>query len=185
MADSTITQEAFDRLLSWLHPDRARAGDRYESIRRKLILIFAARGAGFPEEMADDCINRVIQKLPEIMAQYVGEPEFYFVGVARHVHHEWQRKQKPIELPIIPANPPDIERNLVCLDHCLAQLSAISREIAIQYYQHDRRAKIDHRAALAGRLGIAPSTLRLRAHRIRQALEKCVLECAREQVPAV
>ena len=36
-------------------------------------------------------------------------------------------------------------------------------------------------AALASRLGITGGTLRLRAHRIRQTLEKCVVECRREQ----
>jgi DNA-directed RNA polymerase specialized sigma24 family protein len=182
MADSTITQqEAFDRLLSWLDSDRKRAGERYESIRRKLILIFSSRGAAFPEDMADDCINRVTQKLSEIIESYEGSPEFYFVGVARNVHLEWQRKQRPIVLPVLPPNPPELEKNLACLDSCLAQLSPTSHEIVIEYYQHDRKAKIDHRAGLASRLGIAVSALRLRAHRIRQVLEKCVLECSREQ----
>lgn len=179
MAD--LTAELFDLLLSWLDPDRARAGERYESIRRKLILIFASQGALFPEDMADDCINRVIQKLPEIIGSYVGEPEFYFVGVARIITLEWQRKQRPIELPVLPAAPPELERNLACLDRCLALLPEGNREIAIEYYQHAKQTKIDHRAALAMRLGIAASALRLRAHRIRKALEKCVVECAKEQ----
>jgi|SRR5215471_2631858 len=185
MADWTITQEAFDRLLSWLDPDRTRAGERYESIRRKLVLIFASRGFPFPEDMADECINRVIQKLPEIMGDYAGAPEFYFVGVSRNIIHEWLRKQQPIELPVLPPISPEREKNLACLDHCLAQLSAISREIAIEYYQHNKRAKIDHRAALARRLGLACGTLRLRAHRIRQTLEKCVVECTHEQAAGV
>ena len=185
MADSTVTQEAFDRMLSWLDPDRRRAGERYESIRRKLILIFSSRGAAFPEDMADDCINRVIQKLPEIIGSYEGSPEFYFVGVARNVHLEWQRKQRPIEPPVLPPNPPELEQKLACLDNCLDQLSPTSREIVIEYYQHDRRAKIDHRAGLAGRMGIAVSALRLRAHRIRQVLEKCVEACSREQSAGV
>jgi DNA-directed RNA polymerase specialized sigma24 family protein len=185
MANSTITQEAFDRLLSWLDPDRERAGKRYEIIRRKLIQIFASRGAASPEEMADECFNVVIRKLPEIMGTYVGEPEFYFVGVARNVYLEWPRKQRVIEPPPVPPNPPELERYLVCLDDCLAQLPDRSREIVLEYYQYDKRAKIDHRAALAGRLEIAPGALRLRAHRIRQVLEKCVLACAGEQAVGI
>lgn len=181
MANSTITQELFDRLLSWLDPDSTRAGERYERIRRKLILIFASQGAAFPEDMADDCINRVAQKLPEIIGSYVGEPEYYFIGVARIVSLEWQRKLRPIELPVLPPAPPELEINLACLDRCLAELPSRSREIAIDYYQYDKKAKIDHRATLALRLGIAAGTLRLRAHRIRESLEKCVVECAEEQ----
>lgn len=185
MADWTITQEAFERLLSWLDPDRSRAGERYENIRRKLILIFASRGAAFPEDMADDCINRVTQKLPEIVHQYNGAPEYYFVGVARYVDLEWQRKHRPIELPVLPPNPPETERNLACLDRCLARLSDIGREIALEYYRNEKQGKIDHRAALAERLGISSGTLRLRAHRIRQTLEKCVVECTGAPVGGV
>lgn len=185
MADWDITPEAFERLLSWLDRDRVRAGERYESIRRKLILIFASRGAAFPEDMADDCMNRVIQKLPEIVGQYEGAPEYYFVGVARYVEMEWKRKQRSIEPPVLPPKPPETERNLACLDRCLAQLSDASREIALEYYKNEKKAKIDHRAALAERLGLSSSTLRLRAHRIRQTLEKCVMECTGEPVGAI
>src|SRR5205807_6485101 len=101
MADWTITQEDLDRLLSWLAPDRDRAGERHESIRRKLILIFASRGWAFPEEMADDSISRVIRKLPEIEGKYQGSPEVYFYGVAKIIALEWMRKDRPIEIPVM------------------------------------------------------------------------------------
>ena len=91
MADPPITQEAFDRLLSWLDPDRDRARERYEMIRRKLIVFFASRGGDSPEEMADECINRVMKKLPEIEQQYTGSPGNYFLGVAKVIAWEWQR----------------------------------------------------------------------------------------------
>jgi len=32
-----LTQEAFDRLLGWLDPDRESAGEKYEAIRLRLI----------------------------------------------------------------------------------------------------------------------------------------------------
>ena len=86
------TQESFDRLLLWLDPDRGRAGQRYENIRRKLIGIFASRSAAFPEEMADDCINRVIQKMPELAGTYGGPPEIYFYGVAKMIFLDLHQK---------------------------------------------------------------------------------------------
>ncbi|HKD79577.1 MAG TPA: hypothetical protein VKH81_07775 [Candidatus Angelobacter sp.] len=180
MPDWTLTGEDFNRLLLWLDPERDRAGEHYEKIRRKLILIFASRGGGFPEDMADECINRVIKKLPEIERDYRGSPEFYFYGVARIIQLEWPRRDRPIELP--PASDPyQSAEPLTCLDGCLDRLASASRTLVLEYYQQDKKAKIDHRAALAEKLGIAVNALRIRAHRIRQHLEKCVLECLGEK----
>jgi DNA-directed RNA polymerase specialized sigma24 family protein len=184
MVNWTISQKDLDRLLSWLNPDRNRAGEQYEGIRRKLILIFASRGWAFPEEMADDCINRVIRKLPEIEGQYQGPPEAYFYGVAKIIELEWRRKDRPIEIPDMEGVSPETEEHLACLDRCLSKLPDSSREVVMEYYQQEKQAKIDHRAALAHKLGIAANALRIRAHRIRQHLEKCVLECLSERALA-
>ena len=66
---------------------------------------------------------------------------------------------------------------MACLDRCLDHLPASTRELVLEYYRHEKRAKIDHHMALAQRLGIAVNALRIRAHRVRKHLEKCVLEC--------
>lgn len=174
---SDWSKEDFDRLLSWLNPDRDRAGERYERIRRKLILVFASHGWCSPEEMADACINRVIKKLPEIEPHYTGSPDNYFFGVVRIIELEWPRKDRPIEVPWVEPALPDMEEHLDCLDRCLNHLPASTRNLVLEYYQQEKRAKIDHRAALAQRLDIAVNALRIRAHRIRKHLEKCVLEC--------
>ncbi len=171
------SQEDFNRLLAWLDPDRDRAGERYERIRRKLILFFAARGFAFAEEMADECINRVMKKLPEIEQQYTGSPEDYFFGVAKFIALEWSRKDPPIEIPPGNGSSVELEEPLACLDRCLDHLPPSTRELVLEYYRHEKRAKIDHHMALAQRLGIAVNALRIRAHRIRKHLEKCVLEC--------
>jgi DNA-directed RNA polymerase specialized sigma24 family protein len=173
----------------WLDPDRTRAGERYERIHNKLTTIFAARGGAFPEEMADDCINRVTQKVPELIHSYEGEPELYFYGVVKFILLEWSRRPRPAELDNMGQNIPGVEihatgesvakveGHFACLEKCLGQLAESSRELVLEYYQQDKKAKIDHRAALANRLGIAVNALRIRAHRIRQVLEKCVLQC--------
>ena len=177
MKDWTITKEAFDRLLLWLNPDPECAAETYERLRRKLILLFASRGKAFPEEMADDCFNRVMRKLPEIEAEYKGSPDAYFFGVARIVILEWDRKNRPIEIPPIEGISQETEEYLACLDLCLDKLPDQSREVVTEYYQEEKRAKIDHRAALARRLNITANALRIRAHHIREQLERCVLEC--------
>jgi hypothetical protein len=81
----TLTQEAFDKLLSWLHPDREEAGRRYEDIRCKLIRYFLSRGLSEAEEFADETINRVAQKIDVITKEFTGDPVYYFYGVARSV----------------------------------------------------------------------------------------------------
>ena len=177
MPDWPPTQEDFDRLLAWLDPDRDRAGERYEKIRRKLTLIFASRGGASPEDMTDECINRVIKKLPEIEPQYTGSPENYFIRVVDFIVLEWLRKNRPIEIPCVGPVSPEMEEQMDCLDGCLDRLPASTRELVLEYYQQEKRAKIDHRATLAQRLGIAVNALRIRAHRIRKHLENCVLKC--------
>src|SRR5215216_2251273 len=68
----TLTSEEFDDLLSWLDPNRERAGSRYEEIRAGLIKRFRWRGCSDAEDLADKTINRVVKKLPEIRATYKG-----------------------------------------------------------------------------------------------------------------
>jgi hypothetical protein len=83
-----MIQEGFDRLLAWLHSDRNLAGEKYVIIRRGLAQFFERRGCIEPDELADEAIDRVIKKLPEIADQYTGEQAKYFYGVARHVYQE-------------------------------------------------------------------------------------------------
>lgn len=114
------------------------------------------------------------------METYQGPPEYYFLGVARNVLKEWERKMRPRELPIVEGISPEQEKILDYLDHCLSLLDENSRELVLEYYQHEKRVRIDHRSALASRLGVTPNALRILAHRVRQKLEKCVLETLRQ-----
>jgi len=59
----------------------------------------------------------------------------------------------------------------------MQDLNADSRELIVQYYQEEKKAKIDTRRKLAADLGIDLNALRVRAHRIRFALQRCVSEC--------
>jgi RNA polymerase sigma factor (sigma-70 family) len=181
MPDWTITQKAFDRLLLWLNPDRDRGAEEYERLRRKLILLFASRGGSAPEEMADDCMNRVMRKLPEIEGEYQGPPDAYFFGVARIIILEWDRKNRPIEIPPIKGISPETEEYLACLDLCLDKLPEQGREVVTEYYQEEKQARIDRRAELARRFNITANALRIRAHHIRLQLERCVLECVHQR----
>lgn len=171
-----LTQAAFDQLLDWLNPDREQAGRKYESIRLKLIKILACNGSASPEDLADEAINRVAKRVPEIAPTYVGDPALYFFGVAQNVFLESLKKP-----PFTPPPQPDLadekERRHQCLDRCMQRLPAESREMMREYYSEVKRVKIDQRKSLAERLGIAPNALRIRVHRLRAALKECVFQC--------
>ncbi len=174
---SSLTQAAFDSLLAWLDADRDQAGRKYEQIRLRLIKIFTCRGRPDAEELADETINRVTLRAPEISKDYVGDPALYFYGVAQKVYLEsLRRRPPPVVAPPLPKSE-DVEKEYECLDRCMEQLSQSHRELVLEYYQDDKRAKIDHRKKQAEKLGIAQNALRIRAHRIRVSLQQCVTGC--------
>src|ERR1043166_3680616 len=103
-----LTQEAFDALLDWLDADREVAARKYETIRLRLVKIFVCRGCADAEDLADETINRVVAKLPEIAADYVGEPAAYFYAVSQWIHQEYLRKvtKREVDIPFdTPADP--------------------------------------------------------------------------------
>lgn len=180
---NALTQAAFDSLLAWLDSDREQAGKKYEEIRRGLIKLFTCRGRPDAEELADETINRVTLKAPNISREYVGNPALYFYGVAQKVFLESLRRRPPVLWP--PPHEPqseESEREYQCLDSCMERLPAQSRDLILEYYRDDKRAKIDHRKEMARRLGIAQNALRIRAHRIRASLESCVQSCLKREL---
>jgi len=70
---------------------------------------------------------------------------------------------------------------LACLKECLRSITDENREIILEYYQDERRAKIDDRRLLAAKLGISPNGLFSRARRIRDKLEQCVSRCVKRK----
>jgi DNA-directed RNA polymerase specialized sigma24 family protein len=180
--DWLLTQESFDALLAWLDPAREEAGRKYEEIRLRLIKVFICRGCFEPEDLADETINRVSKKLKEIESDYSGDPARYFYGVANKVHLESLRR-KPVPIPPVRSEESDdIEKEYECLERCIEKLNPNNRALVLQYYQEEKRAKIDHRKDLAEQLGIALNALRIRAHRIRASLQECVQNCLNEAV---
>ncbi len=182
--ENVLTQAAFDSLLAWLDADREQAGRKYENIRQRLIKIFTCRGRPDAEELADETINRVTLKAPEVAQAYVGDPALYFYGVAQKIYLESMRKRPPAVVPVVAASSDEIEREYECLERCLEQVSPHGRELVLEYYQNDKRAKIDQRKQLAQRFGIAQNALRIRAHRIRATLQQCVEECLQQSLSA-
>ena len=178
MPDQEITSELFENLLEWLGPTREEGARTYEDVRNRLIRILLKKGCSDPEDLADETVNRVTLKLPEIRAKYVGNPLWYFISVARIV---WLESLRPKEIPYdsVPEVivQPEVDFARECLRQCLTLLPPDQRDLVLDYHVNKRRAKIELHRKMADELGLSPNALRLRTHRIRIALEKCVLDC--------
>jgi len=177
----TLTQEAFDKLLHALDGDRARAGNIYQETRSNLIRFFEWRGCPFPEDHADETINRVARRILE--GEDVRDVPKYFFGVARLLFLEIQ-KARARELNALnnlpdaePSSHDSDETRLDCLRQCLGGISDDQRDLIIGYYQGEKSNKINNRQILAERLRIPIGTLRMRALRLREQLEICVEKC--------
>lgn len=176
----TLTQELFDELLNWLDSDRELAGQLYEDMRRRLIKLFVCRHCHDPEFLADETMNRVARKVKEIKHNFVGSRTPYFYAVANKIHLEYLRTNRTTPIPpnLQPPTVPDgIEPEYTCLEQCLDLQPPADRQLVLEYYQGEKKAKIDHRKGLAQQYGIALNALRIRAHRIRARLEQCVAGC--------
>lgn len=176
-----LTSENFQKLLNWLDPDPDLAAQRYESIRSRLIRVFAGRGCNEAEDLADRTIDRVLVKIPKVLDTYVGDPNLYFLGVGRLVHLEWRRgelRRAETDFDRIRATEEqEPDRAGECLEDCLQSIPDRSRELILKYYRDEKRAKIDLRRSMADDLGITPSALQIRLHRIRKSLRVCVENC--------
>ena len=177
-----LTREAFDKFLDCLDRDREQAGRRYEKIRSKLISYFEWRDCPFPEDHADEAINRVMRKIDE--GEELRDPATYVFGVARMLLLEIARAREK-ERTALNLMPPQLddedsyeaERRIACLRHCLEELPPEGRELITQYYQGERRSKIENRKRLSERLGLPLNALRIRGCRLREKLAGCLDRC--------
>jgi len=182
----TLTQEAFDRLLVALGGDRDSAARKYLEIRSNLVRFFEWRGCSFPEDHADETINRIAKRVGdgEEILNYSG----YAMGVARLLLLEINKGRQREQLALaeigpkseVYEEPDDTESRLTCLRSCLQTLSTDNRDLILQYYQGEKGEKIQNRKKLMDSLGIPVNTLRMRALRVRERLQSCVEECVGE-----
>lgn len=138
-----------------------------------------SRGFSDAEDLADETINRVMKRLPEIRDTYVGEPAKYFHGVARFVLLEVGRRKEVAtdEIPVVSVKPDVHSDEYDCLVKCLKFLAAEKRDMILDYYIYDGRDKIVQHQRMANELGITDGALRGRAHQVRGNLEKCIDQC--------
>ena len=132
-----LTASALERLLARLDPDATRAAEAYEALRLSLTRFFDWRGAHFPDECADETMNRLARRLDEGAA--VADIRSFALGIARLVRLERARspqvRQDQLDEQRIgpaPAVDGDPEPRLhECLEICLASLPADARTLIL------------------------------------------------------
>jgi DNA-directed RNA polymerase specialized sigma24 family protein len=177
-----LTSDALEKLLSRLSADPDEAASKYEVVRSKLIHFFEWRKSDLADALADETLDRVARRIDE--GVQIDNLIAYLFAVARRV---WQEKRSKQMVPLDDVMRDNLRRQveteaeeeprLECLDRCLSTLPRDNRQLIIDYYQEERRLKIQLRQQLAEKLGIPLNALRIRAHRIRATLESCITKC--------
>jgi hypothetical protein len=164
-------------------------GARYVEIHARLVRLFAWRGCHDPETLADRALDRAKQRW--IQHRDAGDktwvtdpnPVGYVSSFVRFIFLEWLAEQRARELPPHSLTTPGVNNAaLECLDECLDSiLEPEERALIREYYEGEKRAKIDHRSVIAGRHSLSVNALRIECCRIRRRLRSCVLACMRRR----
>ena len=143
---------------------------------------FDRRGVPSADALADETLDRVARKLGQ--GEDIQHVRAYCYGVARHVHMEWQR-ERAVEGKVRAevAHHWDrrdtslVEARVACLEQCLRDLPAESRDLILQYYAGEGEVHLAGRQRLAESLSVSYGALTTRAYRIRLQLEGCLRRC--------
>ncbi|SRR5882724_1260384 len=179
-----------ENLLRLLDRDRDRAGEKYEHLRRKLIKFFEWNSCFSPEDLADETLERLGQRIGTVNVLDVGG---FAWGIAKNVRQEVRKRAGRIvhvedmpggegRLPDPHDNEKDIhekmqqERRVKCLHLCLQRIPESDRELFLAYHTV-KGEHLQYRQELARRLGITLGALRVRVNRLRNHLEKCSRKC--------
>lgn len=148
-------------------------------------MYFDRKRARSPDELADETLNRVSRRLEEQGSITDTPAARYCYIVARFVFLEYAREERGrmttgdalVSAPGTEAAD-EREKLFACLERCLERLDAGDRALILDYYVGEQRAKLDQRRRIADRLHLTANALSIRACRIRNRLEDCVLACA-------
>jgi DNA-directed RNA polymerase specialized sigma24 family protein len=194
--DRTATQGSFQGFLRWLDQGADTGGTTYLEMQRRLVAYFDRKNCLAADELADETLARVAQKLEEKGGITDLSPAHYCYVTAKFVFLEYLRRSKQSQIslgefsisvqPVLGAAAPapgsaaaEKERMLDCLDLCLKKLSSFDSELILGYYQGERQEKIQSRRQLGEHLGLSANALSIRACRIRDKVEQCVKACCR------
>jgi DNA-directed RNA polymerase specialized sigma24 family protein len=193
--DLSGTTGGFRQFLNWLDDGIDSNGEKYLEMRRRLVSYFDRKNCVSPDELADETLNRVAQRLEELGSITGTAPAQYCYVTARFVFLEYLRNPTRAGASLEEMSPAQADSALststqsdneaenkehlsTCLDECLGKLASADRELILEYYRGEQRTKIENRRSLATGLRLTVNALTIRASRIRNKLELCVRECS-------
>ncbi len=176
-------QEAFDRLLLLLDPDRDRAGEKYELLRLKLAQFFRSRVCPDVEDLADKVFDRLLGKIAA--GEEIRNVYGYSLGIARLVWLESLRDPEARHssfddlkaVPLLTEDEIDKKSRLACFNLCLRELPEADAALLVEYCSCEHGSKSAVRQQIADKLQVPIGALRLRVHRIKTKLFKCFDDC--------
>ncbi|HEX4950426.1 MAG TPA: sigma-70 family RNA polymerase sigma factor [Blastocatellia bacterium] len=188
---SDLSPETFAAFLARLASDPAQAGAAYEEQRQMLVKFFECRGVVSADDLADEVFNRVARRLSE--GEVIENLPGYCFGIARFVLLEHLRSPEQQRIALDDAPPliaperedEDDDVRLACLQTCLQSLPPDNRALILEYYQDNKRARIDVRQAIADRWGITRNALSNRMVRLRTQLEQCITRCVKKNAAQI
>ena len=146
------------------------SNEHYRNLRLKLVLYFERRNCRCPEDLADDCLNRVF-----LYVRKNGQPtnlDRFTFGFASKVFLEWLRDSSRFaqsnnesEVPNRGIPPPSAQTSRLLAETSVGQLDSAERELMEQYYLDGRTA-----GSLATEWGLSPEGVRSRVFRNRRRL---------------
>jgi len=167
-------------LLAALGETAEESGREYERLRSKLILFFSRRLIEFPEDLADESLDRLARRIAE--GKEIDSVAAFALGIARHVALEQMgRKNRAqtmeddfwnnIPAPVATLSE-DVE--VARMERCLKRLHPEESGLLRSYYLAKEEKPIAARGKLAEGLGISANTLRQRVFLARQRLRDCM-----------
>jgi DNA-directed RNA polymerase specialized sigma24 family protein len=184
----------FDLLLKSLHPNREKAAGNYEVLRLKIVSFLRWNGIETAEEDADVVFDRLLQRLQS--GAVIHNLTSYALVTARHLLPEIRSGQRRLNAALNDptyrqsyvepsytgesVEPTLHERKSNCLRICLRGLSPSERRLILSYHQQKGQSNKLRRKSIAQKLGIDQNALRLRVHRIRLKLSRCIQGCTEQ-----
>ena len=125
-----------------------------------------------------------MQKIENLSKEYQGDPALFFYAVGKNVLLEFFRSPKTVELsPLMQQeeSSQEISVRSNCLLICLQTLTDEQRQLIIDYYGEEKKVRINQRKLQAQKLDISPENLRKKVFKIKNSLQKCVLNCIKRK----
>lgn len=171
--ESSLDQTDYDLLLKLLGPGSSSPEAGFQRCRLKLIKFFSWRRCPDPSNLADETIVRLLKNIKQGQMTSSPTPYRYVYAIARNVYREHRREMEKPQLvsydDAVATWAPETSDD-GCRELCLKRLPNEKLELLNQYYLLNRQA-------LADKLQLSLSGLRVKIHRIKEELRNCCEDC--------